>query len=90
MKKALVYELTPNNGRKSFYGKAKCVTNEGIRCLLSYETIVGYEDEKGMHRCSDVATVTTMNHVRAFTASNISKKEWLNLPLEKAPTVYIH
>ena len=34
------FELTPNNGRKSFNGKCKVIEDEGVAQLLSYTTFV--------------------------------------------------
>ena len=34
------FELKPNDNRKSFYGKAKVVTDNGISDLISYTTKV--------------------------------------------------
>ena len=37
------FELKPNDNRKSFYGKAKVVTDNGISDLISYTTkVVSY------------------------------------------------
>ena len=42
-----IYELIPTNGRKSFYGKAKVIENNGKNFLQSYNTIVCKIDKNG-------------------------------------------
>ena len=36
----MIIDITPTNGRKSFYNKAKIVINENKHQLLSYNTII--------------------------------------------------
>jgi len=85
--KTEIYELTPNNGRKSFYGKANVIVIGGRRYLRSYDTIIGCVDENGvMHRYSDYHSHTTGCHVKSFFAD--SNAFW-KLPLEKCPKVTV-
>lgn len=61
-------ELTPTDGRKSFYGKAKMYKNEqGDTVLISYTTEVCKITHKGVFvRLWDGYSATTMRHVNAF------------------------
>ena len=82
-------ELIPTDGRKSFYGKAYTITENGKETLYSYGTPImerrtddtfirlydGYVDGKEVG-----FTATTMRHVRAFCGMN--KKEFMALPME--------
>lgn len=75
------YELTPVNGRKSFWGKAKVqIDDEGVETLLSYGTpiIKRYSDGR-LRRVYNGWTLTTGNHINAFCGLN--KAEFLALPL---------
>ena len=64
------FELTPTNGRKSFYGKAKVLeTPEGHFYLKSYDTTVAtYTKDKTFEVVKDenLLTNTTCNHIKAF------------------------
>jgi len=75
------YELTPTNGRKSFYGKAIVLTDEaGNRTLLSYGTrIMRINADSSMVRIWNDWTTTTGNHVASF--SGLNKKGFMALPL---------
>lgn len=85
--KTEMYELTPTNGRKSFYGKAKVVVKNGWRYLRSYETIMGGIDPNGtMHRYSDYHTMTTGSHVKSFFDD---VKSFWKLPVEPTPELTI-
>lgn len=84
-------EFVPN---KSFYGKARTLSVNGVGMfLISYNTIVCYIDDKGLHRTWDTWSSTTAKHVTAFLTTyayskyraRLSKKEWLALPLEECP-----
>lgn len=84
-------ELIPDNGRKSFYGKALIhETARGV-FLQSYETIVAMIDKQGnFHKLWGGYSDTTSKHVSAFMRlyglPGIGKKDWLKLPLlEKLP-----
>lgn len=80
------FELTPTNGRKSFYGKCKVEKFGKLSTLFSYSTKVATfdnntnkiwvtQDEKHL-------TNTTLTHVRAFLNyygfDKMTKKEILN------------
>ena len=43
-----IFELTPTNGRKSFYGKAKVIEKDGEKILISYDTEVCKIDKNGI------------------------------------------
>lgn len=61
------YELTPNNGRKSFYGKARVIEREnGDIELLSYDTIVARVRQGRFEKLWDGYSMTTMSHINAF------------------------
>lgn len=75
------YELIPQNGRKSFYGKAIVTISNGIQTLTSYTTDVARIDTQGnFEKLWNGYSVTTMNHVNSFRIINglrpISKSEW--------------
>lgn len=85
------YEITPNDGRKSFYGKAKVFVVDGVEYLQSYNTIVcalrlTSDDCGGVFvRCWDGYSATTMRHINAFMernglASRGGKSWWMALP----------
>ena len=77
-----IYEISPVDGRKSFYGKCAVFEIKGKKYLRSYETVVMFRDENGnFHRVYDGFTATTGRHIKAFSGMN--KKAFLNLPLEK-------
>ena len=62
-----IYELTPTNNRKSFYGKAKVIEKEnGDIELRSYETIVARIRNGKFERLWDGYSATTMNHINSF------------------------
>lgn len=73
------YELTPNNGRKSFYGKAIIeVADDGSETLYSYNTPIIKKSSNGdLVKLWDGWTATTGNHIRAFCG--LSKAEFLAL-----------
>lgn len=84
---ANVYDLTPADSRKSFYGKAKVIFCDGARYLLSYDTIMGSIDAQGKwHKYSDYYSATTNRHVIAFFGDN--KRFWA-LPLEQKPNISV-
>lgn len=63
-----IYELIPTNGRKSFYGKAKVIENNGENFLQSYNTIVCKVDKNGKFvKMWDGYSATTMSHINSFT-----------------------
>lgn len=95
-----MYSLTPHNGRKSFYDKAKVFTIGTTKYLLSYTTVVASIDRAGaIHRHwapkNDKPTCTTMAHIKSFIGEEINDargdefnaKMYMALPLEPAPAI---
>lgn len=80
-------ELLPNDGRKSFYGKAYTIMIGGVlETLYSYDTpIIRRERDGSLTRLwpADPAdfTATTGRHIRAFCG--LGKHEFLALPLQE-------
>ena len=76
------FELTPTNGRKSFYGKAKVIVYpNGAQALISYETFVAFKDADGaVHRLWDGWSATTGRHIKEFTGMN--KAQFTKLDVE--------
>jgi len=61
------FELTPTNGRKSFYGKAKVIVENNNAKLLSYDTIVAeYNLETKEYQENGYYSKTTTSHINAF------------------------
>ena len=81
------YELTPNDGRKSFYGKA-IVTEYGknLIVLKSYDTEVCRIENGKFVRMWDGYSATTMKHINSFInqygIDGGGKKWWINLPVD--------
>lgn len=79
------YELMPDDGRKSFYGKASVSELDGVLTLTSYTTAVcEYDRSTGTFtRLWGGYSATTQRHVNAFRErlglTTISKSEWLSL-----------
>lgn len=76
------YELLPNNGRKSFYGKAIVVIDETNQSetLLSYGTPIINRDKYGvLIRLWSGWSATTGRHIAAFCGMN--KKQFEALPI---------
>lgn len=74
------YELTPTNGRKSFYGKAIVVVDEaGDETLYSYDTKIITRTKNGdFIRWYDGYTPTTGTHIKSFCGldkANFTKLE---------------
>lgn len=73
-----VRELKPNNGRKSFYGKALIETkSNGSEVLLSYNTPIIERTAKGeliplvaVQDVENVLSYTTCSHLKAFCGLN--------------------
>lgn len=67
-----IYELSARyDRRKSFYGKAHVIENNGQTILQSYDTEVCAIDENGVfHRYWSGESVTTMRHVNEFLRQN--------------------
>ena len=83
-----IYELQPNDNRKSFYGKAKIIYNDnGEIVLQSYDTCVcKYVISTGKFvRLWDGYSATTMRHINAFLAYMYlpggGKSWWMNQPV---------
>ena len=81
------YELMPDHGQKSFYGKAiVCVHEDGTETLYSYGTAIIDRNPDGSltpRWCG--WTATTAKHIRAFCGLN--KSEYFKLAgWEKEPT----
>ena len=74
------YELIPNDGRKSFYGKARVfVAESGAEILHSYDTDVLYRSAAGeLFRMWDDWSATTGRHIKAFCGLN--KAGYMALP----------
>lgn len=70
-----VYELMPNDGRKSFYGKAKVIVDEqGNEILYSYNTaIIKRMKSSEIIRLWDGWSATTGRHIKAFCGLNKSE-----------------
>lgn len=76
-----IYDLTPKDGRKSFYGKAKVyIADDGTETLYSYNTpIIQKTAESELVRLWDGWTATTGRHIAAFCGMN--KVEFMQLPV---------
>ena len=66
------YELIPNDGRKSFYGKAVVeVADDGSETLYSYGTPITKKTAAGeLVRLWDGWSATTGRHIKAFCGLN--------------------
>lgn len=66
------YELIPNDGRKSFYGKAVVeVADDGSETLYSYNTaIIKRTAAGGLVKLWDGWSATTGRHINAFCGLN--------------------
>jgi hypothetical protein len=78
-----IYELSPTNGRKSFYGKAQVILEKnGDRTLFSYGTAIMTIKKVGEKiRHYDGWTATTGKHIISFSGE--CKKAFLAIPYEK-------
>lgn len=76
-----IYDLTPTNWQKSFYGKARIeVDDNGTETLYSYGTkIISKDGEGNLKRFWNGWTNTTGAHVKSFCGLN--KAEFLALPV---------
>ena len=74
-----MYELIPDNGRKSFYGKAKVVIDDnGNETLYSYNTPIIKRDTDGkLTKLWNGWSNTTGTHIKAFCG--LDKKSYDNL-----------
>ena len=66
------YELTPTDGRKSFYGKAVVIVEDnGTETLYSYNTSIIKRLVSGeLVKLWDGWTATTGRHIQAFCGLN--------------------
>lgn len=66
------YELIPNDGRKSFYGKAVVeVADDGSETLYSYGTPIVKKTAAGeLVKLWDGWSATTGKHIKAFCGLN--------------------
>lgn len=74
-----IYELKPNDGCKSFYGKATVVIDDnGTETLYSYGTpIISRETNGELKKIWDSWSATTGRHIKAFCGLN--KTQFMNL-----------
>ena len=77
----IMYDLIPDNGRKSFYGKAKVFYGKSRKYLQSYNTVVcSIKDNGQFEKYWKGYSNTTMNHINSFRRQNgletLSKKQW--------------
>lgn len=82
-----IYELPCLDSRKSFYGKAHVIEDDGKKTLLSYETKVCRIDADGSsHRMWSGYSATTMRHIDSFRKMNglpmFGKAGWDKLDVE--------
>lgn len=75
------YELTPVDGRKSFYGKTYVIEDEGKNTLYSYNTPIVSVKDNTIKPLWEGWTVTTGRHLNAFFESlgivgGLGKKNW--------------
>lgn len=73
------YELMPNDGHKSFYGKAKVVIDaNGAETLYSYDTkIITRTSDGALIKHWNGYSATTQRHIRAFCGLNKAEYEAL-------------
>lgn len=74
------FELTPIDGRKSFYGKARVIDDGKIAKLLSYDTIVAeYNRTTKEMKINGEYSDTTRRHINAFLSyygfDTVNKKQ---------------
>ncbi len=74
------YELTPNDSRKSFYGKARVeIADNGAETLYSYNTPIIRRNPSGeLVKLWDGWSATTGRHIAAFCGLN--KAAYMSLP----------
>lgn len=84
-----IIDLEPNDGRKSFYGKAKAIRYNDKIALLSYSTIVctyDYKTKKLRRHYKDYSN-TTRRHIISFCEylkiDIISNKDYEKIRLTK-------
>ena len=74
------HDLTPTDGRKSFYGKAYTITDGTGETLYSYNTPILRAEGGRLIRIWMGWSATTGRHIRAFCGLN--KAEFLALPTD--------
>lgn len=77
------YELMPNNGQKSFHGKAIIsVDDSGTETLYSYGTpIISRQKNGTLNKLWNSWSATTGTHIKAFCGLN--KAQYKALPDEQ-------
>ena len=91
LKDYMMLDLSPTNGRKSFYGNAKVVIVGNDKFLYSYDTPVAAllmrDGQQFVHRLWDGRSATTTSHIKAWLyttglqAKGCSVKAFYDLPL---------
>lgn len=77
-----MYELIPQNGRMSFYGKAKVLIDEQGETLYSYDTpIIRLNKDGTLTRLYSGWSATTGTHIKSFCG--LRKKEFFDIPMEQ-------
>lgn len=62
-----IFDLPPKNGRKSFYGKAKIIEQDGEKILSSYDTFVAkITTDNKVIRLWNGNSNTTATHFKSF------------------------
>lgn len=76
------YELTPIDGRKSFYGKAVVeIGNDGAETLYSYNTPIIKRTQGGeLIKLWSGWSATTGRHIKAFCGLNKAQFDALETP----------
>lgn len=86
------YELSPDNGRKSFYGKAVVVQEEGTTKLKSYNTTVcSIVDSNVILNSAWTYSNTTVTHVCTFLRRfgfNVNSKSDVQKKIDKGEFEY--
>lgn len=84
----MIYELIPQNGRKSFYGKARVCEKNGNKYLIYYNSLVmSLDKNNNLHRHYREPSATTATHIKSFVKQELgidfNKAKYLKLPYEK-------
>lgn len=74
-----IYNLVPNDSRKSFYGKALVFEDNGAETLFSYGTPIIRRENGNLKRLWDGWSVTTGRHIAAFCGLN--KAQFMEMPV---------
>jgi hypothetical protein len=74
-----IHNLVPNSSRRSFYGKAKVIVEDGVETLFSYDTPIIRRENGNLKRLWGGWSETTGRHIAAFCG--LSKPEFLKMPL---------